>query len=80
MNTNEDEEFDLVSLEEESPGWITYKLVGSNGNPITGGRAGTIDEVREELLAQIHKANRRRLIRQRWVYWNWRHDAPNPAV
>ena len=73
-----DEAFELISLEEESPGWITYTLKGSNGNPITGGRAGTLDEVRESIVEQLHKANRRRLIRQRWVYWNW-NPMPAPA-
>jgi hypothetical protein len=63
--------FALVSLEEGSPGWITYALQGSNGNPISGGMAGTVEEVREALQLQLTRANKRRLTRQHWVYWNW---------
>lgn len=71
-----DEDFELVSIEETEPGWITYKMKGSNGNPITGGRAGTLEAVREEITQQVTKANNRRMVRQHWAYWNWN---PRPA-
>ena len=75
----EDQAFELVSLEEERPGWVTYALQGSNGNPISGGMAGTVEEVREALHAQLTRANKRRLTRQRWMYFNWG-ATPAPAT
>jgi len=78
--TSEEQAFELISLEEGRPGWITYTLQGSNGNPISGGMAGTIDAVREALQTQLNRANKRRLTRQRWVYWSWGPATPAPAT
>ena len=80
MASLEEQAFELVSLEEERPGWITYTLQGSNGNPISGGMTGTIDEVREALQAQLNRANKRHLTQQRWVFWDWSPGTQAPAT
>lgn len=79
MDSSE-EEFRLVSIEEQEPGWVSYELTGSNGLPIKGGMAGTLEEAKEVIAQQLSKANKRRLIRQRWVYWNWNPATPSATA
>jgi len=70
--------YKLLSLTEDRPGWCSYALEGSNGYTITGGVAGTLDEARIKVKEQIARANGRRMVRQRWVYWGWAPESVTP--
>lgn len=68
----------LLFLVENTPGWCSFSIEGSNGAVINGGMAETLEVAKEKVKLQLEKANGRRMVRQRWVYWGWNLEKGTP--